>query len=262
MHQVKYDTIGKNYNLTRRADAYLTSRLQYWLGQNLHHQYLDLGCGTGNYTLALSALGYSFCGVDPSQKMLDIAQQRSKTVSWFLASAEHLPFPENHFGGATGVLTVHHWSDLKQAFSEVNRILQPGSNLVLFTSNPEQMRGYWLNHYFPEMMQKSMVQMPSTQSVIQAATDAGFTHSATEIYRVHDDLQDGFLYVGKSRPELYFDVSIRNGISSFADLSHAKEVKLGLEQLRADIDSGAFLKVQKNYVHELGDYHFLCFTKS
>lgn len=262
MAQTKYDVIGSNYNQTRRADPYLTRRLMYRLNPNQQGRYLDIGCGTGNYTLALADLGFSFTGVDPSEKMLATAQLRSTNIHWVLAGVEQLPFEDALFCGATGILTLHHWSDMSKAFTEIYRVLQPGANLVLFTSEPAQMQGYWLNHYFPEMMKKSIEQMPSSESVVKAATQSGFKHVASEMYQVQDDLQDGFLYVGKNRPELYFDASIRHGISSFSDLSHADEVQTGLEKLQSDVQSKRIEGIRQKYQNETGDYLFLCFTKS
>jgi SAM-dependent methyltransferase len=37
---------------------------------------LDLGCGTGNYTLRLAQRGYEVCGVDLSESMLEIAREK------------------------------------------------------------------------------------------------------------------------------------------------------------------------------------------
>ena len=51
--KVKYDTIGENYNLTRRADQLLTENLIKHLAPEKDGIYLDIGCGTGSYTIEL-----------------------------------------------------------------------------------------------------------------------------------------------------------------------------------------------------------------
>ncbi|MBL4656629.1 MAG: class I SAM-dependent methyltransferase, partial [Flavobacteriales bacterium] len=48
--KAKYDVIGIDYNLTRKADPYLVSRFLALLNPNPKGQYLDIGCGTGNST--------------------------------------------------------------------------------------------------------------------------------------------------------------------------------------------------------------------
>jgi hypothetical protein len=120
-----------------------------------------------------------------------------------------------------------------------------------------QMQGYWLNHYFPAMLRSSISQMPGFDVVKNAMTNAGFKITTTEKYFVQDDLQDHFLYCGKYHPELYFDESVRKGISSFSALANVEEVKNGLAKLKADLDSGQFVEIKTRYENELGDYLFL-----
>jgi hypothetical protein len=49
-------------------------------------------------------------------------------------------------GSEIGSLTIHHWTDLKSGFSKLNKVLKPNGRIVIFTSTPKQMIGYWLNH--------------------------------------------------------------------------------------------------------------------
>lgn len=133
--------------------------------------------------------------------------------------------------------------------------------IVLFTSTPEQMKGYWLNHYFPKMLQDSIIQMPSLAQISQALKQAGFSIQHTEIYNIRPDLEDKFLYCGKQNPLYYLDASIRNGISSFSDLANQKEVEKGLVHLNNDIDTGKINQIMKSYAHELGDYLYIIAKK-
>ena len=48
---IKYNKIGTNYNQTRRADPFLTECLFKHLNPKTKGLYLDIGCGTGNYTV-------------------------------------------------------------------------------------------------------------------------------------------------------------------------------------------------------------------
>lgn len=152
----KYDSIGQAYDTTRRADPYLLERLDALLSPRAGKKYFDIGCGTGNYTIALHEKGIDFTGIDPSQNMLSKARDRKPGMDWVCAAAEAIPFPDSFFDGAVGTLTIHHWSDLEKACREICRVLKPGGRMVLFTSSPRQMQGYWLNHYFPEMLKASI----------------------------------------------------------------------------------------------------------
>lgn len=80
--KVKYDTIGKNYNVTRKADPLLADNLIKHLAPNQTGTYLDIGCGTGSYTHEFQKSGYYFIGIDPSKRMLAVANQRNGEVTW------------------------------------------------------------------------------------------------------------------------------------------------------------------------------------
>lgn len=257
----KYDKIGLTYNTTRQADPYLLSRIYHHLDPKEQGHYLDLGCGTGNYTIEFAKKGIRFTGVDPSEKMLDEAKSKFDKIEWVSGVAEQIPFGDNFFDGAIATLTIHHWVDLEKGFAELSRVLKPGSKVVLFTSDPEQMAGYWLNHYFPELIERSAQKMPPINSVVSALNRAGLNVTCTEKYFVQDDLRDLFLLSGKNRPEIYFDENVRKGISTFASLAHREEVDVGLQRLREDIESGVFDSVKMKYEGDLGDYVFIVAEK-
>ena len=80
----KYDIIGKGYNTTRKADPYLSSRLFHLLSPVKGETYLDIGCGTGNYTIALNEMGVDFIAIDPSEEMLKIARSKNSNIDWKL----------------------------------------------------------------------------------------------------------------------------------------------------------------------------------
>lgn len=258
-----YDKIGVRYDDSRRADRFLTARLRHYLEPVENEIYLDVGCGTGNYTRALAGAEFEFCGVDPSRVMLTKAacSGGAKRVRWINGAAERLPFADEVFGGAVATLTIHHWRNLRRAFAEVFRVLKPGGRFVLFTSFPEQMEGYWLNRYFPVMLRASIAQMPAGQPVCEALEAAGFAFATIENYDVRRDLQDHFLYCGKERPELYLREDVRRGISSFSNLARCTEIAEGLRRLAADIETGAIAEVINGFRHERGDYAFVAAGK-
>lgn len=259
--EIKYDKIGTGYNSTRRADPYLTERLLHHLQPQHDRLYLDIGCGTGNYTIAFAVKGFRFIGVDPSEQMLNIANSRNQDISWIKGTAEHIPIEDKAFDGIIATLTIHQWTDLRNAFFELSRVLADRGRVVLFTSTPEQMEGYWLNHYFPKMLHSSIAQMPSLEDLQEAIGQTELKIMDIEKYFVKDDLQDCFLYVGKNNPHCYFDEAIRHGISSFSSLANSDEVKTGLAKLKSDIDSQAFDIIREQYQNELGDYLFITLEK-
>lgn len=256
-----YDCIGTGYNSTRQADPYLSGRLLHFLLPKREGHYLDIGCGTGNYTIVLADKGLKFTGVDPSVKMLAEANSRNQQIHWLIGTAEHIPTEDMVFEGIIATLTIHHWTDLRQAFTELSRVLKDDGKIILFTSTPEQMENYWLNHYFPKMLHSSIVQMPSLATIKEVINQTGLEITHIEKYLIQDDLKDCFLYVGKNNPDRYFDPLIRNGISSFTSLANIEEVNQGLTQLKYDIDSQLFESVKNHYTDESGDYLFIILEK-
>lgn len=253
----KYDQIGKTYNATRQADPYLFGRLLHHLDPDRKGTYLDIGCGTGNYTLEFDKRGYRFTGVDPSSEMLKKARLSKSNIKWVEGSAEELDFENESFDGIIASLTLHHWKDLETGFSQLHRVLKSKGDIVIFTATPKQMDGYWLNHYFPKMLRDSAALMPSMKTLEAIFASLGFVIEIAEPYFIRPKLQDLFLYSGKHEPTRYMDPVFRSGISSFTDVAHFVEVKIGLKLLQKDIASGNITKVIQSYENQNGDYLFL-----
>lgn len=251
-----YDNIGQGYDTTRRADSYITSRLAQHLSIVNDGMYLDVACGTGNYTMTLASQGGRWHGIDQSGHMLQIAKQKSKTITWHQADVTAQPFSDGMFMGALCTLAIHHFGDLLKVFKEIYRVIAHG-RIVIFTATPEQMYGYWLNEYFPHAMAKSIEQMPALDRVQKNLIEAGFQLILVEPYEIQMDLQDFFLYSGKFSPEIYLSESVRRGISTFTSLANAEEIKAGCKRLSADISSCRIADVMETYKHDKGDYLFV-----
>lgn len=263
-----YDSIGTTYTATRRADPVIVDTLARLLGlrESRSEPFLDLACGTGNYTCALAAIGGRWQGVDLSRTMLDKAVARSAAlasssgIEWRLGNALSLPFADGVFRGVSCTLAIHHFPEIGAPFREVHRVMSSG-RFALFTSFPEQMQNYWLCHYFPKMLERSCATMPTRAATEEALRLAGFVDVEVVPFDVTNELQDLFLQSGKHRPEMYFDATYRANISSFAAMSEPGEVERGLARLRADIDTGAFEAVASRYSAPTGDYAFVAATK-
>lgn len=255
-----YDAIGASYGATRRADRDILDELVKHVELRAGGDFLDLGCGTGNYTCALAAAGGRWHGVDASAEMLEQARSKDCQVSWMHAEAQSLPYKDDTFAGTICTLAIHHFTGLEAPFAEVARVLRAG-RFVLFTAFPEQMRSYWLCHYFPRMMEESIERMPRKATVLRALGVAGFSEPLVAPFAVGHGLQDLFLYSGKVRPQLYLNASVRSNISSFATLCPPKELEEGLERLRADIAENRFQGVAGQYANTAGDYAFVVAEK-
>ena len=251
-----YDRIGVGYDTTRQADPYLLSRLIHHLRPRADGRYLDVGSGTGNYTIAMHQAGVPIRGLELSPTMLERAKAKCPEIAWHLARAEAIPFASSSFDGATCTFVHHHMADPVVASKEVHRVLKPHSRLVILNCTAEQMRHCWLNEYFPRMMKEKATAPYERFVTVHVLKSAGFRIECEEKYDVAPDLKDLFLYCGKHQPERYLDPRIRSGISSFADAPDQEEITRGLQRLAADIDSGRIKEVIRKFAYDGGDYMF------
>lgn len=260
MFTALYDLIGANYDQTRKADAFLADRLASLLGVEPAGRYLDAGCGTGNYTLALARRGGDWTGVDQSARLIARARAKAPGRSWAVADLTNLPFGDATFDGIVSVLVMHHVVSPTRALASLGRVLKPGGRLVVFTPTAELVQDAWLNHYFPGPMARYAAQTPSTAALAEAWTEAGLTLIDAEPYAVLPSVEDGFLFAGKHHPERYLDPDFRAGTAVFTVLADPVEVDRGCAALARDLASGAFQEVAQRHASAV-DYLFFVLTR-
>jgi ubiquinone/menaquinone biosynthesis C-methylase UbiE len=100
---------------------------------------LEVGCGTGNISLALARRGARVVGLDVSGPMLAAAQQRVReqgfSATWIRGGAGVLPFPKHSFDGVISILALDFMADRPGVLQEMVRVLRPGGFLLLAMLN-------------------------------------------------------------------------------------------------------------------------------
>jgi ubiquinone/menaquinone biosynthesis C-methylase UbiE len=91
---------------------------------------LDVGCGTGQSTLALLEVAHEVVGLDISSEMLSHAPQHAR-IRYAEARAEQIPFDDSAFHLITVGLAFH-WFDQRQFMLEAKRVLRPQGWLILY----------------------------------------------------------------------------------------------------------------------------------
>jgi ubiquinone/menaquinone biosynthesis C-methylase UbiE len=253
---ILYNKIGPGYNITRKADPWIFNRLVHYLQPVPGHKYLEIGCGTGNYLAEFLNREFDFTGIDPSETMLVEARKKVPDEKLVVASSESIPFGNGSFSGAVAILTLHHWTNIRKGLEEISRVLKPSSPFVVFSFTPEQMRGYWLYHYFPRMIEQGMKMVPPENEMREIFESTGFDSVKTEKYFIRPDLEDHFLYSHKHNPGQYLREEVRAGSSSFKSLISPEELDQGLHQLEADIHSKKIDGIIRSFENKNGDYLF------
>lgn len=93
----------------------------------------DLGCGPGQTTAFLHDSGVSVCGLDLSGALLREAQRRHPGVPFVRGNMLALPCAGNALAGVAAFYAIVHFSAeaLRQALTEMYRVLRPGGRLLL-----------------------------------------------------------------------------------------------------------------------------------
>ncbi len=109
---------------------------------------MDLGCGTGSLSEALTQARFRVTGIDRSLGMLEQAHRRRLAVA--CAGADALPWADHTFDGAISVAVMHHLATpslVSDSIGEMVRVIKPGGHAVVWDHNP-------LNPYWPIFMRR------------------------------------------------------------------------------------------------------------
>ncbi len=127
-----FDTIARTYDrLNRLMTLGLDRCWRKHALRGVQGNVLDVACGTGDMAVSLVERGCTVTGVDISEEMLAIARQKAPMVTFMIADAEHLPFPDASFDAVTCAFGVRNFVHLEQGLNEMLRVLNPGGQLVI-----------------------------------------------------------------------------------------------------------------------------------
>jgi ubiquinone/menaquinone biosynthesis C-methylase UbiE len=97
-------------------------------------QVLDVGCGTGSLTFALSARAKikSICGLDFSPEYINYATHRNADprIEFRVGDACALPFPDRSFDRVLSLLMLHFIPQADRAVAEMRRVARPRSTVA------------------------------------------------------------------------------------------------------------------------------------
>ena len=144
-HDWEAQTYDEKWSISfdERCIDYARGRFELIAGQTgwPYGDALELGCGTGFFSLNLKQAGVldRVSVTDISPGMVRAAQENARRLGFEIdgrvADAESIPYPDNSFDVVVGHAILHHIPDVELALREVLRVLKPGGRFV-FAGEP------------------------------------------------------------------------------------------------------------------------------
>ncbi len=106
---------------------------------------LDVGCGTGNFSIKMARQGINVTGIDISEKMLEFAHSRASqeklAIEFRKMDTQNLTFQDNIFDGVFSMATIEFVSDPNKMIEEMFRVCKKGGPIVVGTINRDSTWG-------------------------------------------------------------------------------------------------------------------------
>jgi len=229
-HVISYDRISRIYDVSRGINVETVRKLVRLLNVNSDSAFLDLGCGTGNYTAALQKTAKSLIGIDISKGMIEQAQVKFPQIHLICGDVTNLPCDSETFDGAFAIQLLHHLNKKEIFLKEAHRVLRKGGCLAIHSCSHSQLRSFWFYHYFSQGLEVDLARIPDSGEITLMLEKTGFSNVGIEVC-YQDEV------VTHETPQSYLDKNYRNSISTFAFLSQ-KDIEAGCRKLQEDIASG------------------------
>lgn len=119
---------------------------------------LDVGCGTGNFSIKLAKMGCEVVGIDISEEMLKVAKDKAKkeglNIKFYNMDVYDMKFEDNCFDGVISVTAFEFLKDPEKAIEEMFRVLKPNGYLLIGTINKDSA---WGEMYLSKEFQENSV---------------------------------------------------------------------------------------------------------
>jgi ubiquinone/menaquinone biosynthesis C-methylase UbiE len=196
----EFTKIAQDYDKSRSGE-----NVTFWAGEtkelarlNEEAIILDMGCGTGIYTVGLREhTSATTCGLDPSVGMLSQAKEKTRFQVW------------------------HHITEKQYTANECGRTLNTDGTVVIRTISHEQLRRKVVFEFFPEIMENQLGIYSSNEEFSRYFSEAGFTSINFQAYEL----------VRYQEASLFIEVAQKKLWSMFRPISQ-EGLEKGVNELR------------------------------
>jgi ubiquinone/menaquinone biosynthesis C-methylase UbiE len=197
---IDYDRLASDYARHRRVHPEVLRRLFKAAEVHAASRVLEVGCGTGNYLVAIQEDTGCFCwGIDPSERMLAEARRRSTVITWQTGKAESLGVVAGELDLVFSVDVIHHIGERLRCFQEAWRVLRPGGRICTVTDSEWIIRHRVpLATYFPETVACDLGRYPKAGELRAMMEQVSFARITEEIVEFSYPLSDIQLYRAKA----------------------------------------------------------------
>ncbi|MEK7477417.1 MAG: class I SAM-dependent methyltransferase [Candidatus Coatesbacteria bacterium] len=217
MTDVDYGRLAADYSKYRQVHPEVFRALAGHSNVDAGSKVLEVGCGTGNYIIALQErTGCAAWGGDPAPKMLEVARSRSGSVAFSAGTAEEPGVAEGGFDLIFTVDVIHHVRDRMAYFAKALGLLRPGGRICTVTDDREIILSRKpLTNYFPETVPYELERYPLDGEIQGLMRKAGFRGIAEERVLFEADLTDISLWRNKACSSLHLipDEAFRKGLA-------------------------------------------------
>jgi len=224
--RIDYDRIASEYSQHRKVHPGVLAELIRVSAISSNSKVLDVGCGTGNYSVALKTLvGCMVWAVDPSEEMLSKAKERSAEINFISGKAEKLDFSQSFFDMVFSVDVIHHLSSQLDFFREAYRVLNSHGRICTVTDSEWIIRHREpLSVYFPETVEIELKRYPRIEQLKRIMIQVGFGEVKETMVEFAYELRSAQAYRDKAFSSLH--------------LISKEAFEVGIERMERDLQSG------------------------
>jgi ubiquinone/menaquinone biosynthesis C-methylase UbiE len=183
--RVDYDTVAADYEGRYERNDYTgIERALHAFMQNgpraKRGNVLEVGCGTGHWLRFFRESGIDIAGVDPSERMLNVARIQLADARLIRARAESIPCRTASLDRIFCVNALHHFSDRMAFFREARRVLSDGGGLLTIGLDPHTgLDRWWIYDYFPSAPAADRRRYLPAAQIRELMSAAGFSRCET-----------------------------------------------------------------------------------